>query len=316
MKLFRTLDSVAIGPSACAMGMFDGVHLGHRMVLEQAIRSAKIKGLSSVVFTFTNHPQSVISASPTPLLSTLEERIQAFESLGFDAVLLLDFTPALREMPAEEFIQTILLNTLCVKVVSIGYDHRFGKGRQGDGSYLKAQGDRFGFEVHIIEPIRVDHQIISSTLIRKLLSYGDLEQANRYLGHPYTLIGTVVKGEQRGRRIGFPTANLQVEPGLLTPAQGVYAGTARLAGENEERPAVCNIGTAPTFGDQSQPRVEVHLLDSKQNLYGQQLIFTFLHRLREERNFPSVTMLVAQLEQDCATAKALLGIANPRQLCV
>jgi riboflavin kinase / FMN adenylyltransferase len=306
MKVFRTLQSVAIGPSACAIGMFDGIHLGHHMVLEQAIRVAKINQLESVVFTFTNHPQSVVSKTPTPLLSTVEERLAAFEAMGFDAVLMLDFTSELKDMPAETFVQSILLDTLHVKAVSVGYDHRFGKNRQGDGPFLKTQGQIHGFEVYVIEPVRVDHQIVSSTLIRKLLSYGDLDKANQLMGRPYTLTGAVVGGVGRGKSIGFPTANLDIPPQLLVPAQGVYAGTVRIEGESQVWPAVCNIGLAPTFGDQIQPRMEVHILDYNQDLYGKTLTFTFLHHLRKERVFPSVDALIAQLHDDCQEARTLL----------
>lgn len=306
MKLFRTLDAVEIGPSACAIGMFDGVHLGHHMVLEQAIRASKIQQLASVVFTFANHPQSIVAQTPTPLLSTLDERLAAFEAMGFDAALVLDFTPELRDIPAEAFVQRILLETLHVKAVSVGYDHRFGKGRQGDGAFLKAQGEQVGFEVTIVEPVRVGNQIISSTLIRKLLSYGDLDRANQLLGHPYCLTGTVVSGVGRGRTIGFPTANLQVATDRLVPAHGVYAGTACVEGDPAPRPAVCNIGVAPTFADQPQARIEVHVLDLEDDLYGKRLAFTFLHHLREERAFPSVNELVTQLQQDCLQARELL----------
>jgi riboflavin kinase / FMN adenylyltransferase len=184
MKIFRALDTVDIGPSACAIGMFDGVHLGHHMVLEQAIRASHIDGLESVVFTFANHPQSIVSQTPTPLLSTLEERIDAFDRFGFDAALILDFTPDLKDLSADAFVQTILLDTLHVKAVSVGYDHRFGQGRKGDGAFLQTQGALHGFKVDIIEPVRVGNQIVSSTLIRKLLSYGDLTRANIRIGLP------------------------------------------------------------------------------------------------------------------------------------
>ncbi len=307
MKIFRTLDAVQIGSSACAIGMFDGVHLGHHMVLEQALRAAKINQLQSVVFTFNNHPQSLISQTPTPLLSTTEERLEAFGAMGFDAALVLDFTPDVKDLSAEAFVQTILLDTLHVKAVSIGYDHRFGKGRQGDGVYLKAQGEQLGFDVAIIDPVTVDQQIVSSTLIRKLLSFGDLERANHLLGRAYRVTGTVTQGVGRGRQIGFPTANLSLPENRLLPAQGVYAGTVSLLDEAQDLPAVCNIGLCPTFGDQLQTRMEVHLLDYQADLYGKTLTFNFMHHLRSEQTFPSVQHLVDQLNTDCKTAKAILG---------
>lgn len=307
MQIYRTLHDVQLTQTACAMGMFDGVHLGHHMVLEQAIRESTINHLQSVVFTFSNHPQSVISQTPTPLLSSPEERLAAFQALGFDAVLMLDFTPDLQQLSADEFVHQILVDTLHVKAVSVGYDHRFGKGRKGDGTFLKAQGEQYGFKVDIVEPVRVDQQIISSTLIRKLLSYGDLDRANQYLGHPYTITGQVVEGVGRGKTIGFPTANLTIPPNRLVPAQGVYAGVVQVEGSPTHHPAVCNIGLAPTFGDQSVPRVEVHLLNNSANLYGKTLTFYFLHHLRAEKTFPSVDELIRQIQQDCETAETVLA---------
>ncbi len=307
MKIFRTLESVHLEkPTACAIGMFDGVHLGHHMVLEQAIRAARIENLDSAVFTFANHPQSIVSQTPTPLLSTLDERLAEFNRMGFDVALVLDFTPQLRDIQAEDFVQTILLDTLHEKAVSVGYDHRFGKDRLGDGAFLKAAGERYGFQVEIVEPVRVGNQIISSTLIRKLLSYGDLNRANTLLGRPYTVTGKVISGVGRGKTIGFPTANMEIPSNRLIPAHGVYVGWVQMDDESIHRPAICNIGLAPTFGDQNQSRVEVHLLDFVGNLYEKAMTFHFLERLREERAFPSVTELVDQVKRDCQSARSLL----------
>jgi riboflavin kinase/FMN adenylyltransferase len=161
MQVFRHLTEVVINPSACAIGMFDGVHLGHHMVLEQAIRSSHIDRLDSVVFTFANHPQSLISQTPTPLLSTLEERLKTFKAMGFTHVLVLDFTPDIRSLTAEDFVRRVLVETLHVQAVSVGYDHRFGRDRRGDGFFLKEQGKRYGFSVDVVEPVRVNQQIVS-----------------------------------------------------------------------------------------------------------------------------------------------------------
>jgi riboflavin kinase/FMN adenylyltransferase len=311
MKCFRQLTEVKLGPSACAIGMFYGIHAGHRMVLEQALRVSKIQGLNSVVFTFANHPQSVISQTPTQLLSSLDERLAAFAQMGFDAALVLDFTPDIRDLNADDFVQTILLDTLQVKAVSIGYDHRFGQGRRGDGDFLKRKGATLGFDVDIIEPVRVDQQIVSSTLIRKLLSYGDLAKANQLLGQPYRLSGLVQSGMERGRTIGFPTANIHPKGDRLVPAKGVYAGFAQIGETPQRHAAVCNIGLAPTFGDQTQPRVEVHLLDFEGDLYGQTVAFEFLIRLRDEQTFASVDALIQQVQLDCIQARQYLSSEEP-----
>lgn len=299
MKLYRTLESLKIDGSACAIGMFDGVHVGHRMVLENALREARLWKVPSVVFSFANHPQFVTSQTPTQLLSSLEERLAAFEAMGFDAALILDFTPELKSLTALDFVQQILVQRMGSKSVTVGYDHRFGQGRQGDGAFLAQCGQTFGFDSQIIDPVRVDDQIVSSTVIRKLLNFGDLTQANKLLGRSYSCTGVVEKGMQRGRELGFPTANLAIEPHRLIPAIGTYGGSAWLQGK--KYPAVCNVGLCPTFGDQAQKRVEVHVLNYQgPAFYGETLQFEFRRKLREEVKFPSVEALIAQIRKDCA----------------
>lgn len=309
MRVVRSIDEIQLEASACAIGMFDGVHVGHVMVLENALREARIHGVPSVVISFANHPQMLISKTPTQLLSSLEERLSAFEGLGFEYALILDFNEWLKDLPAEEFIELILVKHLGVKSVTVGYDHRFGRNRAGDGEMLKAAGQRLGFETDVIDPVRTSDggQIVSSTLIRKLLAFGDVEQANQLLGHPYMVTGTVEKGLQRGRQLGFPTANLAVEPHRLVPANGTYGGYAILNGQTYA--AVCNIGLSPTFGDQAQKRVEAHLLGYEgPDFYGQEVGMILIQRIRDEVKFPSVDALVAQIRTDCNQVLEVLNI--------
>jgi riboflavin kinase/FMN adenylyltransferase len=341
MIIHRNLSDPPLNASVCAIGMFDGVHTGHALVLENALREARIRQLPSVVVSFADHPQILTAQTPTPLLSSLEERLDRFASLGFDHALILTFDATLKNQSAEAFIQTVLLEHLGIRSVTVGYDHRFGKDRRGDGDLLKRTGQRHGFDVQIIEPVRIlipgvnaetstnggpmvsGGQIVSSTLIRKLLSYGDMTQANHLLGYPYALTGLVETGAQRGRDLGFPTANLSVGARRLIPGSGVYAGFARLmprqlpgfptpdrqpASEppslRDTWPAVCNIGLSPTFGDQLEKRVEVHLLDyGGPAFYGERLQMTFGQRIRDERKFTSVDALISQIRQDCQTAR-------------
>lgn len=308
MQVYRTVESVRLPASAVAIGMFDGVHVGHVMVLESALRQARALGVPSVVISFANHPQTLTSQTPTQLLSTLEERLRAFEAMGFDAALILDFNAWLKNLPAPDFIRLILQEHLGVNSVTVGYDHRFGKNRAGDGEMLKAAGQAAGFAVQIIDPVRTADggQIVSSTLIRKLLSFGDLAQANRLLGHPYQLSGPVEEGLQRGRQLGFPTANLAVPADRLIPANGTYGGYAILNGRGY--PAVCNIGLSPTFGDQPRKRVEVHLLGYEgPAFYGDTLTMAFLEKLREEERFADAEALVAQIRRDCEYVRNHMG---------
>ncbi len=311
MQVHRSASTINLPASACAIGMFDGIHIGHVMVLENALREARILGVPSVVVSFANHPQSLISRTPTQLLSTLEDRLAAFERMGFDYALILDFDEWLKGLSAEDFIQIILMERLGVKSVTVGYDHRFGKNRTGDGDLLKLTGQQQGFEVQIIDPVRTADggQIVSSTLIRKLLTYGDIEQANQLLGHTYRLSGTVEQGLQRGRQLGFPTANLKIPASQVVPANGTYGGTAVL--NNQPYIAVCNIGLSPTFNDQAQKRVEVHLLGySGPDFYGEALQFTFLHRIRDEIQFPTADALIAQIQKDCQFTHEQLSKSN------
>jgi riboflavin kinase/FMN adenylyltransferase len=312
MEVCRSIASIKLPASACAIGMFDGVHVGHVMVLENALREARLMGIPSVVVSFANHPQTLISRTPTQLLSALEERLAVFEQLGFDYALILDFDEWLKNLPADEFIQLILRQHLGVRSVTVGYDHRFGKNRAGDGEMLKAAGAQAGFDVQIIDPVRISDggQIVSSTLIRKLLAFGDIEQANTLLGHPYSLTGLVEQGLQRGRQLGFPTANLTIDPHRLIPANGTYGGLAVL--DHRTYYAVCNIGLSPTFGDQLQKRVEVHLLGYEGGeFYGRPLQMQFLHKIRDELKFPSVDALVQQIRQDCHTVQIKLAACPP-----
>jgi riboflavin kinase/FMN adenylyltransferase len=283
--------------------MFDGVHVGHQMVLENALKESRLFNVQSVVFSFADHPQFLISKTPTQLLSTLEERLEQFERLGFDHALILDFDESLKNLSALDFVQEILINTLGIKSVTVGYDHRFGAGRKGDGAFLTQCGDQFGFDAQIIDPVRVGDQIVSSTVIRKLINYGDVAQATQLLGRPYFISGVVEQGVQRGRTLGFPTANLTLDSHRLIPATGTYGGEAILDGK--KYPAVCNIGLSPTFGDQLQRRVEVHLLGYPGNpFYGDKLTFCFHRKLRDERKFSSVEALVSQIQKDCSEVES------------
>jgi riboflavin kinase/FMN adenylyltransferase len=323
MQVHRAIDDIQLPASACAIGMFDGIHAGHVMVLENALREARIRGIPSVVVSFANHPQFLISQTPTQLLSSLDDRLDSFARMGFDHALILEFNEWLKDLPAEQFIDRVLVQHLGVKSVTVGYDHRFGKNRVGDGDMLKRAGQAQGFAVQIIDPVRtrVDidsidsaenaanghsastSQIVSSTLIRKLLAFGDVTQANQLLGHPYRLNGEVEPGLQRGRQLGFPTANLATEAHRLIPGNGTYGGYAILQGTRY--PAVCNIGLSPTFGDQAHKRVEVHLIGYKgPDFYGETLEMVFQHKIRDERKFSGVEALIAQIRQDCRIVEA------------
>ena len=312
MRIFETLDTLEFDtPTACAIGFFDGVHIAHQLVLQSPLREAQVcqssrNPIQRVVFTFSNHPQSVLTQTPTPLLTTNAERLASFEQMGFDAVVMVPFNDALRQLPPNEFVQSILLDKLNTTFVSVGYDHRFGLNREGDAAYLKTAGEQHGFRVDVINPVMIDNQIVSSTLIRKLLGFGDVALASKLLGHPYQMSGPVVPGEHRGTELGFPTANIAYPTERLVPAYGVYAGTAHFDGKACS--AVANIGVVPTFGGVQKPRLEVHLLDNNNDivLYDKILSFDFETRLRDEAKFENVEALKRQITSDCEMARLLL----------
>jgi riboflavin kinase / FMN adenylyltransferase len=302
MDVYRSLEQLQLTThTSCALGMFDGVHLGHQNVLNQTLLQAKAMNLRPIVYTFENHPQSILSQTPTSLLSDVNERLDIFEKMGFSAVVMPQFNKATQMMTAETFVSQILCSQLQIKAVTVGYDHRFGAHRQGDGLFLKQQGEQKAFQVTIVEPVEVDQQIVSSTLIRKLLSFGHPEKVTALLGHPYRISGVVVPGEQRGRVLGFPTANIVVSSERLVPASGVYLGWAVY--QHKRYPAVCNIGTNPTFGLQTPLKIEVHLLNGVFELYHQTVCFEFLQHLRPEKAFDSIDALKTQITQDCQYAQ-------------
>jgi riboflavin kinase/FMN adenylyltransferase len=290
-------------PSAVALGVFDGVHLGHRAILGLAVARARDAGLTAVACTFDPHPMEVLQPDRAPLaITTLEERLGLIEGCGVDETVVLPFTPGFAAMEPEAFVQDVLLARFGAREVVVGFNHRFGRGARGDVALLRTLGTRLGFRTHVAEPLVVAGVTVSSTEIRAALQRGDLDAAGRLLGRPYTLIGAVGRGAGRGRTLGFPTANLiPARPVLVAP--GVYACMAEVAGQKER--AVVNVGIRPTFGETTLA-VEAYLLDFAGDLYGQTMTLTFVSRIREERRFPSIQALTEQIQADAEEARRRL----------
>ena len=291
-------------PCVLALGFFDGVHLGHGGLLQKARRQADALGISAAALTFDRHPSSLIVGKATPLLNTAAERAGLMKRLyAMDEVCVLPFNEETRNLPWEQFAKNILLEEYGAKHLVCGHDYRFGKNGSGTPEKLeefcKAQG--IGFDC--IPEIRLEGETVSSTLIRKLLSEGNVEKAARFLGHPHWLTGTVVDGRKVGRTLGVPTANLQTEGDILLPKQGVYA--AKACFEGESYPAVVNIGTRPTF-EGSGVTIEPWLLDFSGDLYGKELRLEFYAFLREERKFSSPQELKEEVCRNAETARKLL----------
>lgn len=307
MKIYEGLSNLPYIPNpVVTSGTFDGVHLGHQKILSRIKESARQLDGETVLITFWPHPRMVIYTDQhnLRLLSTFEEKTKLLEQFGVDHLITIPFTHEFSQMSSREFIEKVLVESIKTKKLVIGYDHRFGKNREGSFDYLQAHSAEFGFEMEEISRQEVDAIGISSTKIRKALEEGDLETAKGYLGRSYELTGQVVKGKQIGRSIGFPTANIQVQADYkLIPKEGVYAVEAQI--EGIAFPAMLNIGMRPTV-DGNQQTIEAHLFDFEGDLYGKQLTIKLKHFLREEKKFENIEALKAQLYQDQSLAKSLL----------
>ncbi|MFA6169476.1 MAG: bifunctional riboflavin kinase/FAD synthetase [Candidatus Margulisiibacteriota bacterium] len=300
MKIIRHPSKGKLQRPVVALGTFDGVHLGHRRVIEAAVSYAKKIGAHSAAITFDPHPQEVIApARGLKLLTTLAEREALLADLGIDSVIVSRFTSQLRKLSYRQYVERYLVKKLGVRAVFVGYDYALGKGRSGTAAALKKLGEEFGFEVKVIPPVKVRGQIVKSGLIRELLLKGDFKLAYTLLGHPYRLTGKVVKGKGIGAKIlATPTANLKPDPRKLIPAAGVYGGFTG------GRKCAVNIGLQPTFGHNSQ-LVEAHLLNFNGRLLGRTLALDLFSRLRPERRFASVAQLKVQIKKDIARLRGM-----------
>ena len=307
MKIYEGLaDFPPLRYAVVTSGTFDGVHLGHQKILLRLKDIALKKNGETVLITFWPHPRMVVNSEKKTLrlLSTFEEKVSLLEKFGVDHLVIISFTEAFSQLSSQEFIQTVLVDQIHTQCLVIGYDHKFGKNREGSFEYLKTHAADFGFEVEEISRQDVDDSGVSSTKIRKALEQGDVKTAARYLGRPYELDGKVVKGQQLGRFIGFPTANIQVESEFkLLPKDGVYA--VMVVMEQDQYRAMLNIGNRPTVQG-NEKTVEAHLLGFEGDLYGKQLQVLFIDFIREQQDFGSLEALRQQLILDKNNVNLLL----------
>ncbi len=298
--------------SVLTVGTFDGVHLGHQAILRYLRERAVAVGGHPTVVSFDPHPRTVVTGQPVPLLTTLEERAALLEEHGAARFVVLPFTRDLSMLEAEDYVERVLIEAIGLREIVVGYDHAFGRNRAGNRETLERIGAARGFTVDTIPPQLADDAAVSSSRIRRLLlEEGDARQAAALLGRPYALTGTVVRGHQRGRTIGYPTANLRVRGAhKLVPKLGVYAVRARM-GEGPEGGAfggMMNVGRRPTFEADGAVSVEAHLFDFDGDLYGRDLTVELLARVRDERRFDGPDALGAQLRRDEAASRAVAGI--------
>jgi riboflavin kinase / FMN adenylyltransferase len=286
-----------------ALGNFDGVHRGHRKILERMRRVATEHGATAVVMTFDPHPPRVVRPDKAPpLLMTTAQKLEALADAGVQGAAVVRFTPELSRWDPEAFVRTVLVEWLRVSEVWVGANFLFGHDRTGNFTMLRTLGARYGFKAEKIDPVRYKEFVVSSTRVRRLISEGRVDEAGALLGHTYAIDGTIVRGDQRGRTIGFPTANLCTENELLPP-YGVYATTVRIG--DVMHASVTNIGVRPTVDNSGRVTVETHIFNFDRDLYGAAIRLGFVQRLRDERAFESLAQLQAQIAADCARARVL-----------
>jgi len=307
-------------PAVIAPGNHDGVHLGHRALIQQASTLAAQLGCNAVALTFDPHPETLLSPELAPaLLTTMDRRVELLRGVGADDVFVQHFDRAFASLSAETFVESLLVERLQARGLVVGPDFRFGAGAKGDVSMLRRLGESHGFEVIVVPPVQLDGDRVSSSRVRTCVGEGDLPTVTRMLSRVHEVQGLVTRGDGRGRSLGFATANLQCQP-TLQPPDGVYAVVARVvpdgdAGEHARGPlwrGVCNLGVRPTFG--AGRSVEVHLLDFDEDLYGKQLRVGFVSRVRGERKFAGIDALRTQIDKDVHESRDALGRAAQEDL--
>lgn len=329
MRVYRGLTEIpdfaphtshlALKQRAVTIGVFDGVHMGHRALIGRLISEARNRSLTATVITFANHPQSVLNPPSPPLLTTVEERLELLAELGVDETVVLPFTIELSRLTAEQFCREILVGKLACKLLVVGDDFALGYRREGTVAKLKELGAQLGFEVIVVSSVTSEGIRVSSSEIRQLLLQGDVERANELLGKPYRIVGDVVKGAGRGRKLGFPTINLKVEPEKLLPRFGVYAGKVSVAQSDKTNfalptshpaqhsfDAAAYIGQRPTFGE-TEPAVEAYLLDFNGVVpEGTKVTLELVAFIRPDQKFDSADALIEQMNRDVQAVREKL----------
>jgi riboflavin kinase/FMN adenylyltransferase len=300
-KLKKRLNSPAL-----TIGNFDGVHLGHQALFRKVVELASERGAHSVALTFDPHPLQVLRPdNPPKLISTFEQKIEQIEHAGIDVLICLPFTMELASTTATDFVEKILVETLGIKDLVVGYDYALGKGREGNIDFLRKKGQELGFKTHVVPAVVVDGMVVSSTNVRKLVAEGEMRKVAKLLGRYYQIRGIVQRGMQRGGPVvGFPTANLKINSEDLCPKPGVYVVQAIY--DTHCYGGVVNIGVNPTFGDQ-ELRAEVHIFDFSKDIYGHPLKVNLIQRIRDEKRFSGPDELREQISRDVEQAKVILA---------
>lgn len=294
-------------PSVVSIGSFDGVHRGHKAILDRIRSVSKSNNLRSLVATFDPHPREFLGYRKLKNLTTIAERKSILQEFGVDAFAVIPFNTALSLLEPDVFVRTVLVERMGARAIVTGHDHRFGRDRKGDSAMLRELGEQLGFSVLQCDPETIDEEVVSSSMIRGLIEVGQVRRAQRFLGRRHSFTGKVVRGAARGKSIGIPTANLQtLSEDKLSPGVGVYAVLVELPGEAILKPGMMNIGYQPTFNG-TELHLEVNILDWSGDLYDREVRVEFVERIRNEKKFDSIEGLIEQLNKDRVRCRRLLG---------
>lgn len=291
-----------------SLGSFDGIHKGHLTLLNTLIENCRKRNLKSVVYTFSNHPREIINLKNSPkLIITKNQKLDLFDKIGIDFLVMVDFDDFQKNISAKDFVAEILLEKLNMRTITVGTDCRFGKKAEGDINLLKKFSKEYDFELSIVPPVMIEDEIISSTVIRDLLSEGIIEKANLFLGRNYSITGKVIKGKQLGAKLGFPTANIEVNFNLSLPKPGVYVTRTKLG--KTLYSSITNVGFNPTF-NQKTYNIETFILDFNKNIYGKEVEVRFLQRIRDEIKFTNLDDLCQKINEDVSYSREYFKIID------
>ncbi len=314
MKIYNDPEQLEARNPVVTIGTFDGVHSGHKKVIARLKEIARKVDGETVIFTFYPHPRMVLfpEENNIRLLTTLDEKIALFEQAGIDHLIVFPFTREFSQLSYSDFVKQVLVDKIHTHHLVVGYDHKFGKNREGGYEFLQECAAEYGFSIEKLDVLLINETNVSSTKIRKALDEGNIVKANRYLGYRFTLHGTVIEGQKLGRQIQFPTANVQSsDPYKIIPGHGVYTVLVRVNGQTYK--GMLNIGSRPTVNTNADHRsIEVHILDFNENIYGKPIELLFFGKIRDEKKFTSLQALREQLEKDRVTTLSYFGLYPPK----